>query len=380
MTEKGKKAVEDAQKVLDDLRDELLRTIGGHAISEDGNPSLGDELLRRWDERCARYLDALGLTDDAERLRKMARYRSAVTDWTEPRVTLREYVAERNTILKGILSDMKDHSTEWETRLTANAQPVPIETKATPASASPQGFISHAAEDKPLADWIRLHLKAGGVPYFLSSIPGQIRPGRSFYTEILEHLRKSDRFVVILTPTSYQRLWIAFEAGAAAITGYPFVAVCANGLRKGDVEGPLANVQLLSLDTDGDGAVSAMFKELGAPLPDDLNAFLNGCRMITPLEVGTIQVGEQRFRWQGQLEALHDGSAISIGSDVEDEIASQLRPLGMHLVYRRPAEESGQALEPGVRQVFAVAGGIRRPIRRAETVLYVAPDGASGSA
>jgi len=247
------------------------------------------------------------------------------------------------------------------------------EPTAEKASPKPHGFISHAAEDRPLAEWIREHLLKSGVPYFLSSIPGQLTPGKGFYTQILEHLRISDRFLVLLTPSSYERLWISFEAGAAAFADRPLVVICAKGLSKKKVSGALAHMQLLSLDEDGPTAVSVMFRVLDCPPPDDLDAFLKVACESPPLPPGSLHAGGRSFQWSPPTDGMQDGRPVEIATEIVDDLKTQLLPLGLDVAYRMPAATTGQPLAQGVHPLFVVASGIRRVIRLAELQLYVVP-------
>jgi len=88
---------------------------------------------------------------------------------------------------------------------------------ATPAT--PRVFISHTADDKPLADALNAALRklfAGRVDvrYSTSKEESGVAPGANWFEWIVNQVVACDVAYVLLTPASIQRPWIPWEAGA----------------------------------------------------------------------------------------------------------------------------------------------------------------------
>lgn len=111
-------------------------------------------------------------------------------------------------------------------------------------------FISHIHEDYQLAASLKDLIEeafAGAVEVFVSS--ESIAPGDDGRERIRDNLQRADDFLILLTPRSYTRPWVNFEAGAALGRNIRFIPVLAKGLAIRDVGSPLGDPQMLSLDT-----------------------------------------------------------------------------------------------------------------------------------
>ena len=205
---------------------------------------------------------------------------------------------------------------------------------------TPRGFLSHAAEDRALADHLRLGLERGtpGLRYFMASLPGHITPGADFFNSVLRELQEADRYLVLLTPRSHERLWIAFEAGAACMFDErPRVLLCAGGLERKDVGAPLRHLQLLSLDDDGGSALKEMFQRLQSPLPDDLVAFFARAKELgqSPVVREGLDVGGRSYGWTPALDALEDRGAAYLDEDEVRTLDQALEERGLKFVWLR---------------------------------------------
>ena len=128
-------------------------------------------------------------------------------------------------------------------------------------------FLSHASSDEPIAKVLQDALQevfAGGVGIFVSSVPGNIRPGDPWFERIHEALQTSSAAAVLVTPTSMQRPWVWFEIGAlwerrerGDVRMYP---LCVREVPKADLPEPLRRLQALSLGEPDD--VSEFLSEL----------------------------------------------------------------------------------------------------------------------
>jgi hypothetical protein len=84
------------------------------------------------------------------------------------------------------------------------------QTRATPTY---RVFVSHATADKRLAVILCNKLDDVGVISFRDD--KDIDGGDEIRARIIEEVRRSDEFVVIVTPRSTKRQWIWFELGLA---------------------------------------------------------------------------------------------------------------------------------------------------------------------
>ena len=75
-----------------------------------------------------------------------------------------------------------------------------------------QVFISHAHQDRELAQRLATDLQAGGWPVWIA--PDSIRPGEKWVEAISRGLDESGIFVVLLTPESVASPWVMLETNA----------------------------------------------------------------------------------------------------------------------------------------------------------------------
>lgn len=125
-------------------------------------------------------------------------------------------------------------------------------------------FISHVHEDAELAVRLKDLIEdafAGAVEVFVSS--ESIAPGDDWRRRIREHLQQADDFLILLTPRSFNRAWVNFEAGAALGRDIRFIPVLAKGLSIANVGPPLGDPQMLKLDSAK--SVSDLVKALARP-------------------------------------------------------------------------------------------------------------------
>ena len=215
----------------------------------------------------------------------------------------------------------------------ARPAPAPVETK--------RGFLSHVSTDYLLADHFRRALEDGapGVTYFMASQRGHIPSGDPWCETIFNELKGADRFLILLTPSSVERLWVAFETGAAWMSGRPRVLLAAGGLETADISTPLSALQVLFLDGPrGRDALLQCFDQLGSRPPADPEAFLG--KVPDLARAGTEAAGREsgwqfaplsdgRFlAWEGPLDHLEDRDRV--GGE-RPEFAAALQQAGLAL-------------------------------------------------
>ena len=132
-------------------------------------------------------------------------------------------------------------------------------------------FISHTHNDQPIADALsrlieRLFSNNVEVSYSTKKeLNGGISPGEDWFHWIVEQVRASKAAFVLLTPSSIQKPWVLWEAGAVAgvefatkpetdISGPPVNRVypITFGLSSVDVPSPFARTQLVAGESEAD--------------------------------------------------------------------------------------------------------------------------------
>jgi hypothetical protein len=106
-----------------------------------------------------------------------------------------------------------------------------------------QAFISHIAEDAPLAARLRAALDRdflGNLDICLLSDGGGAPAGADWLDSVEAALRNSALLIALCRPASVRRPWINFEAGAAWMLAMPIIPVCHAGLRPCDLPFPLS--------------------------------------------------------------------------------------------------------------------------------------------
>src|SRR5579859_5187174 len=110
-------------------------------------------------------------------------------------------------------------------------------------------FISHATADLELVQAIvkLIHgaFDLATVDVVATSLDGYGLPlGATIDESILEKLREADVFLAVITPISYQSLYVLFETGARWGMEKHLIPIIAMGIRATDIQGPLARLNL----------------------------------------------------------------------------------------------------------------------------------------
>jgi hypothetical protein len=102
-------------------------------------------------------------------------------------------------------------------------------------------FISHGGDDTFIVrEFLKPKVEFTGASVFLDA--GRLEYGDDFREVILAELARADELLVLLTPSSIRRPWVAAEIGAALVRSKRIVAV-----RYGPSESELQKFGLLSL-------------------------------------------------------------------------------------------------------------------------------------
>src|SRR2546423_4379268 len=103
-------------------------------------------------------------------------------------------------------------------------------------------FLSHAAVDAPIADFVRSTIVGidRSRDVFVSSKPGQIPADSEWWDVIAQRLRSAEGYVVLLTPNSVARYWVYFEFGAAWMSNRQLIPARAGKLLANQLVPPLS--------------------------------------------------------------------------------------------------------------------------------------------
>lgn len=115
-------------------------------------------------------------------------------------------------------------------------------------------FISHFAEEKPVAIVLQQYLKvAFGETFrvFVSSDAKSIRGGRKWYTHIIDNLRQSRVVLVLASHESKGREWTNFEAGFGEGSDSLVIPIAIKNFPLAQMSYPLAGIQGRNIDDLG---------------------------------------------------------------------------------------------------------------------------------
>ncbi|HEU0015171.1 MAG TPA: toll/interleukin-1 receptor domain-containing protein [Longimicrobium sp.] len=168
-------------------------------------------------------------------------------------------------------------------------------------------FISHASVDRAVAEYIQSQIQAA-VPrldVFLASVPGHIPVGADWLATIKDELTRATAYLILLTPASVQRPWIAFEMGAAWMSERTLLTVLAGELDRASIPMPLSSFQILSLESPREA--HEVMKRLGGTLADGERfsahvreiARTSEAREVERAGWGGVQVEDRFFAWSG---------------------------------------------------------------------------------
>ena len=189
-------------------------------------------------------------------------------------------------------------------------------------------FVSHAVADAKLAERVATALKNSdpAIETFVSSRAGDSRADAEWLPAIQAALVRADSFVIVLTPNSISRPWVAFETGAAWFNNRTVVLVRTSDLAPEEIPLPLGARQVYRLDQKDEAAV--IFHTLGARLREP-DKFADEIRGLLPLArfagerehawEGIVFNGTY-FAWAGPLLGLEDRAAVSCPPGLADEL------------------------------------------------------------
>jgi hypothetical protein len=113
-------------------------------------------------------------------------------------------------------------------------------------------FMSFIHEEESVANTVKVFIPmilGQSVNTFMSSDETAIYAGEDWMARIFEELKTAKVLVSILSPTSVQRPWINFEAGAAWMRDAKVIPVCFGGLTVDKLPKPYSSLQAVEIDT-----------------------------------------------------------------------------------------------------------------------------------
>jgi len=235
-------------------------------------------------------------------------------------------------------------------------------------------FISHAAADAELARIVADALSTGNPPLktFLSTRPGDIRADTQWLPAVEAALLNSDSFLILLTPNSIGRSWVAFETGCAWFANRTAILARTSDLPAEDVPWPLGSRQLYRLDQADELAV--ICHALGTRILDP-SATAASIRSQQPTPFAGLSehawegltFGGQYYAWAGPLLQLEDLPPVPCPPGLVEELRSR----GLSVRLGR-ADKLDYHVGRGRAQVFATdTRKWRRPVQQNGQLLLV---------
>lgn len=158
-------------------------------------------------------------------------------------------------------------------------------------------FISHTHADKPIADLLRTLLdevfgERVRINYSTNvTLRGGIGAGHDWFQWIVQQVKNADVSLILVTPSSVNKPWVIWEAGAVAGAAYAKsddagrVVPIVYGLRNSEIPGPLQRLQVVH-GTDRpaiEKLIDEMFERF-APDFSGMEAYQRGGRRATALD------------------------------------------------------------------------------------------------
>lgn len=122
---------------------------------------------------------------------------------------------------------------------------------------------------KSFGEWLPTVIQECSDPF----ISVEIDKGEPWFEMIRSNLADTDIGLVFITPENTNETWLNFEAGAM-LNKFGKSGVCPIlvGLKKSDYTGPMKQLQLTEIDSEGDvrGLLTTINKKCSSPLPQQL--------------------------------------------------------------------------------------------------------------
>lgn len=125
-------------------------------------------------------------------------------------------------------------------------------------------FISHAAADRDLADYLARDLEAQGLSVWSDR---SIRPGENLLEAIEKGLRQAEFFILLISPASLKSEWVSFEAGVA-LSRDPvsprrrLLPVLIRGVNRSSLPAVLSQLNAIEMEGEGIAQVSRRVAEV----------------------------------------------------------------------------------------------------------------------
>jgi tetratricopeptide (TPR) repeat protein len=256
-------------------------------------------------------------------------------------------------------------------------------------------FISHTHGDQPISDALAAlidDLFSNQVQVSYSSkkeLEGGIAPGEDWFGWIVDQVRQADVAFILLTPSSIQKPWVIWEAGAVAGAAFATSAEPAQarvfpltfGIKASDVPTPFARTQLITGTDEADmmklvadlvgrfskGFTTQQIVRIGAGQGLAIKTYLERVNTILlklPLVITEAAIQE----WLSRLNELEDEHRFSEVVVMEN---------WMDVAFGREAEDKQRPLDLRLHrrlgELYAAGGQASDAVRQFELARQLAP-------
>jgi len=175
-------------------------------------------------------------------------------------------------------------------------------------------FISHAAVDEEIAISLKQFLDQvfPDQKVFVSSDPGDLKPGDEWVGKILDALETAKCVLALTTERGLSRKWVWFEMGRTWFSQVRLIPCCLGTVRKGNLPAPFSDRIAINIDEECDVAV------LFESLREQFHA------SAKPLEIGEFVKTMIRLdlRAEERSRTLNDQYSSEIMNEIERKVKS----------------------------------------------------------
>ena len=115
-------------------------------------------------------------------------------------------------------------------------------------------FISHSSADEAVVRWLAAQVKAAGHNAWVAE--WELQPGDQLSGKVRKALEDCDGYIILLSKSGYDSIYVAHEVGAAVMSGKPVIALVDQTLATKPM-GLLADIEQIRFDRNDLAASTA---------------------------------------------------------------------------------------------------------------------------